>query len=222
VVVVACFGDSITDGTASTLNGDDRWPDVLSRRLHEKFGARVSVVNAGIGGNRVLSPARYSAATPVAGGPSALERFDRDVAGLSGVSTVVWLEGINDLSGGAKADAVIAGMREIVQRSRAAGLKIFGATIVSSLGSATAHGTPEADAERQAINAFVRGAGAFDGVVDFDLATQDPQTGGLRAAFQPNSTTGGPGDRLHPNRAGYQAMGNAVDLALFAPLFGRR
>jgi lysophospholipase L1-like esterase len=113
-------------------------------------------------------------------------------------------------------------MREIVQRGRAAGLKIFGATIVSSLGSATAHGTPEADAERQAINAYIRSAGAFDGVVDFDLATRDPRTGGLRAAFQPNSTTGGPGDRLHPNRAGYQAMGNAVDLGLFAPLFAHR
>ena len=222
VVVVACLGDSITDGTASTLNGDDRWPDVLSRRLHERFGARVSVVNAGIGGNRVASPASYSPAAPVAGGPSALERFDRDVVGLSGVSAVVWLEGINDLSGGAKADAVIAGMREIVSRSRARGVKIFGATIVSSLGSATAHGTPETDAERQAINVFIRSAGAFDGVVDFDLATRDSQTGGLRAAFQPNSTTGGPGDRLHPNRAGYQAMGNAVDLALFAPLFARR
>jgi len=222
VVVVACFGDSITDGTASTLNGDDRWPDVLSRRLHEKYGARVSVVNAGIGGNRVASPARYSTATPVAGGPSALERFDRDVADVSGVSAVIWLEGINDLSGGAKADAVIAGMREIVARGRARGLKIFGGTIVSSLGSATAHGTPEADAERQAINAFIRSAGAFDGVVDFDLATRDPQMGGLRAAFQPNSTIGGPGDRLHPNRAGYLAMGEAVDLGLFAPLFGRR
>ena len=222
VVVVACFGDSITDGTASTLNGDDRWPDVLSRRLHEKYGARVAVVNAGIGGNRVASAARYSTAAPTAGGPSAVERFDRDVADLSGVSAVIWLEGINDLSGGAKADAVIAGMREIVARSRARGLKIFGGTIVSSLGSATAHGTPEADGERQAINAFIRSAGAFDGVVDFDLATRDPQTGGLRAAFQPNSTTGGPGDRLHPNRAGYLAMGTSVDLALFAPLFGRR
>ena len=221
-VVVACFGDSITDGTASTLNGDDRWPDVLSRRLHEKYGARVSVVNAGIGGNRVASPASYSPATPVAGGPSALERFDRDVAGLSGVSAVIWLEGINDLAGGARAEDVIAGMREVVRRSRARGVRIFGATIVSSLGSATAHGTPAADAERQAINAFIRSAGAFDGVVDFDLATRDPQTGGLRAVFQPNSTTGGPGDRLHPNRAGYQAMGNAVDLGLLAPLFFQR
>ena len=78
-VVVACFGDSITDGTASTLNGDDRWPDVLSRRLHAKYGARVSVVNAGIGGNQVLGPAAYSPKTPFAGGPSALDRLERDV-----------------------------------------------------------------------------------------------------------------------------------------------
>ena len=174
-MVVACFGDSITDGTASTLNGDDRWPDVLSRRLHEKYGVRVSVVNAGIGGNRVVSPVTYSTASPVPGGPSALERFDRDVAGLSGLSAVIWLEGINDLAVGTKADAIIAGMREIVSRSRARGLRIFGATIVSSLGSATAHGTPEVDAERQAINAFIRTEGAFDGVVDFDLATRDPR-----------------------------------------------
>jgi lysophospholipase L1-like esterase len=220
-VVVACFGDSITDGTASTLNGDDRWPDVLSRRLHEKFGARVSVVNAGIGGNRVVSPAQYSTASPVPGGPSALERFDRDVAGLSGLSAVIWLEGINDLAGGTKADAIIAGMREVVARSRSRGVRILGATIVSSLGSATAHGTPEVDAERQATNAFIRAEGSFDGVVDFDLATRDPHTGGLRAVFQPNSTTGGPGDRLHPNRAGYQAMAIAVDISLLASLFGR-
>ena len=138
------------------------------------------------------------------------------------MSAVIWLEGINDLAGGTRADAVIAGMREVVQRSRARGLKIFGATIVSSLGSATAHGTPEVDAERQTINTFIRSSGAFDGVVDFDLATRDPQTGGLRAAFQPNSTTGGPGDRLHPNRAGYQAMGNAVDVTVLASLFARR
>jgi lysophospholipase L1-like esterase len=220
-VVIACFGDSITDGTASTLNGDDRWPDVLSRRLHAKYGARVAVVNAGIGGNRVTSPA-YSAARPVAGGPSAVERFERDVASLSGVHAVIWLEGINDLGAGSKADAVIAGMKDVVARGRARGLKMFGATIVSSLGSSTPHGTPEADAERRAINTFIRTPGSFDGVFDFDLATTDPATGGLRAAFQPNSTLGGPGDRLHPNRAGYQAMGNAVDLQLLAPLFERR
>jgi lysophospholipase L1-like esterase len=220
-VSIVCFGDSITDGTASTLNGDDRWPDVLSRRLRAKYGARVSVVNAGIGGNRVTSPP-YSTATPAAGGPSAVERFDRDVASLSGVRAVIWLEGINDVGAGVKADAIIAGMRDVVARGRARGLRMFGATIVSSLGSATAHGTPAADAERQAINVFIRTPGSFDGVFDFDLATRDPATGGLRAAFQPNSTTGGPGDRLHPNRAGYLAMGHAVDLEALAVLFTGR
>ena len=119
-------------------------------------------------------------------------------------------------------DAVIAGMREIVRRSRARGLKIFGATIVSALGSTPTHGTPEVDAERRIINAFVRTPGSFDGVFDFDAATLDVTTGGLRAAFQPNSTIGGAGDRLHPNRAGYLAMGQAVDLAVLAPLFARR
>lgn len=220
-VAIVCFGDSITDGTASTLNGDDRWPDVLSRRLHGKYGNRVSVVNAGIGGNRVASPP-YSTTSPVAGGPSATERFERDVLSLSGVRAVIWLEGINDLGAGSKADAVIAGMKDVVARGRARGIKMFGATIVPSLGSATAHGTPQADAERQAINAFIKTPGSFDGVFDFDLATRDAGTGGLRAVYQPNSTIGGPGDRLHPNRGGYQAMGNAVDLDVLAALFDAR
>ena len=95
--VVVAFGDSITDGTASTLNVDDRWPNALSRRLHERYGNRVSVVNAGIGGNQVVGPAEYSNLKPFAGGPSALQRMSRDVVGLSGVSAVIWLEGITDL-----------------------------------------------------------------------------------------------------------------------------
>jgi lysophospholipase L1-like esterase len=216
--LVACFGDSITDGTASTLNGDDRWPDVLSRRLHAKYGARVSVVNAGIGGNQVLGPAAYSPKAPFAGGPSALDRLQRDVLGLSGLSSIIWLEGINDLTAGATADAVIAGLQDGVKRVRAAGrIRIYAATVTSSLGSAGATGGPDVDARRQAINTFIRTGGIFDGVADFDEATRDPQTGALRAAFQPNSTTGGAGDRLHPNRAGYQAMGQAIDLGWFAP-----
>jgi lysophospholipase L1-like esterase len=213
--VVVCFGDSITDGTASTLNGDDRWPDVLSRRLHAAYGTRVSVVNAGIGGNRIVGPERYAIETPVGGGPSALERLDRDVLGLSGLSAMIWLEGINDLAQGASADAVIAGMREVVRRVRAHGaVRIVGATITSSVGSSTAHGTPDAEARRQAIDTFIRTSGTFDGVADFDAATRDDQTGGLRPTFVPNSTIGGAGDHLHPNRAGYQAMGSAIDLGL--------
>src|SRR5215218_3057605 len=128
---IVCFGDSITDGTGSTLNGDDRWPDVLSRRLQAAYGSRFAVVNAGIGGNRITGPAPYEAKAPFAGGPSALDRLERDVLSLSGVSAVVWLEGINDLSSGSSADAVIAGIREGVQRLRARGLRVVGATVTA-------------------------------------------------------------------------------------------
>ena len=216
--VIACFGDSITDGTASTLNGDDRWPNVLAHRLHATYGNRVTVINAGIGGNQITGPAAYSSSTPFAGGPSALDRLERDVLSLSGVTHIVWLEGINDLSRGATAETVIAGMQELVKRVRAKSkIKIIGATITSAFGSTAAAGTPEVNERRQTINKFIRTSGLFDAVADFDAATIDPQTGTLRAAFQPNSTIGGAGDKLHPNRAGYQAMGNAIDLAVLAP-----
>jgi lysophospholipase L1-like esterase len=217
-VVVCAFGDSITDGTLSTLNGDDRWPDVLSRRLHAAYGDRVSVVNAGIGGNRILTPESYPPPEPFAGGPSALQRLDRDLFGLSGLSAVVLLEGINDISAGASADAIIAGMKELVSRVKSKGIRIVGATITPSLTANGNSGTPDANVRRQAVNAFIRAAGIFDAVADFDAATVDPQTGALREEFVPNSTIGGAGDRLHPNRAGYQAMGSAVDLKLFAPV----
>ena len=213
---IVAFGDSITDGTASTMNGDDRWPDVLARRLD----ARWVVVNAGIGGNQVIGPKEYSPQKPFAGGPSALQRLDRDVLSLSGVKAVIWLEGTNDFSknGNAEADAVIAGMREGVARIRAklTGVKVIGATVTSALGSSNAaHGFELQDEKRKKLNDFIRGGGLFDGVADFDRATTDPQTGGLMAAFIPDNTTGGPGDKLHPNRMGYQAMGMAIDLGLF-------
>lgn len=217
---VVCLGDSITDGTGSTLNGDDRWPDVLSRRLRAAYGARVSVVNAGIGGNRITGPPDYSAEAPFPGGPSALDRLDRDVLGLSGVSAIVWLEGINDLSSGSSAEAVIDGLRQGVARMRARGIRVVGATITSGVGASGAAGTPEVDTRRQTVNRFIRTGGLFDAVADFDLATRDPRTGALRPEFQPGSTIGGPGDRLHPNRAGYQAMAHAVDLTALAPSAG--
>jgi lysophospholipase L1-like esterase len=220
--VVAAFGDSITDGTGSTLNGDDRWPDVLSRRLHERYGDRVSVVNEGIGGNRILGPTIYPSSRPEGGGPGALLRLDRDILGLSGLTAVVWLEGINDLSRGgpppASAEEIIAGLREGVQKLHAKGIKVVGATITSSLRSTNpAAGAADVDARRRKVNEFIRSGGVFDGVADFDAATADPVSGTLREEFQPNSTVGGPGDRLHPNRAGYQAMGNSVDLQLLGP-----
>jgi lysophospholipase L1-like esterase len=216
-VVVCAFGDSITDGTLSTLNGDDRWPDVLSRRLHAAYGNRVSVVNAGIGGNRILTPENYPPPQPFSGGPAALQRLDRDLFGLSGLSAVVLLEGINDISAGASADMIVAGMKELVARVKAKRVKIVGATITPSLGANGNSGTPDANTRRQTLNTFIRTSGLFDAVADFDAATVDSKTGGLREEFVPNSTVGGAGDRLHPNRAGYQAMGNAVDLKVFAP-----
>jgi lysophospholipase L1-like esterase len=210
--VVVCFGDSITDGTGSTLNGDDRWPDVLSRRLHAVPGARIAVVNAGIGGNRITGPREYSTDTPFAGGPAALDRLDRDVLSAAGATDVVWLEGINDLSAGASAEQVIDGLREGVRRLKARGLRVVGATITSALGADGAAGTPDVDRRRQAVNEFIRSGGLFDAVADFDGATRDARTGGLKPAFRPNSTIGGPGDGLHPNRAGYAAMAATVDL----------
>lgn len=220
---IVAFGDSITDGTASTLNGDDRWPDVLSRRVHAAYGNRFSVVNAGIGGNQILGPAQYTALKPFSGGPSALQRLDRDVLSLSSVGAVIWLEGINDFSrnGNATTEAVEGGMKEAVSRMRAAvpGIRVIGATVTSAVGYASA--APGEEEKRQALNQFIRSSGLFDGVADFDKATADPQTGGLRGEFVPESTTGGPGDKLHPNRAGYQAMGKAVDLESLKPKPGR-
>jgi lysophospholipase L1-like esterase len=217
--VIVAFGDSITDGTASTLNGDDRWPDVLSRRVHRAFGDRAVVVNAGIGGNQIAGPASYSATSPVPGGPSAAQRLERDVLSLSGVSTVIWLEGINDLSrlNGGSIDAIMQTMTDVVGRIRAGipGVRVIGGTVISSLRSTNgAYGSPEVNAARQALNTFIRTSKVFDAVVDFDAATIDPATGELRREFVPDSTTGGAGDRLHPNRAGYLAMGEAVDLAM--------
>ena len=219
--VVVAFGDSITDGTASTLNGDDRWPDVLSRRLHAT-GRDVSVVNAGIGGNQVVGPDEYSAAKPFPGGPSALQRLDRDVLSLSGVAAVIWLEGINDLSlnGNRSADDVQRGMQRGVNRIRAKipGVRIVGATLTPALGSTNgAHGSLQQDRERKALNDFIRNSGVFDGVADFDRVTTDPRTGGMRPEFVPDTTTGGAGDKLHPNRLGYLTMGMTVDLNSLLP-----
>ena len=225
--LVVGFGDSITDGTASTLNGDDRWPDVLSRRLHARHGNRIAVVNAGIGGNQVVGPAQYSPQQPFPGGPSALARLQRDVLSLSGVRAVIWLEGINDFSsnGKATAQAVIAGMQKGVARMRAhiPGVRVIGATVTSALGSSSAaHGFAEQDAKRKALNDFIRHSGTFDAVVDFDHATLDTRTGGLKPEFVPDSTTGGPGDKLHPNRLAYQVMGAAIDLDAVLPVRPRQ
>jgi lysophospholipase L1-like esterase len=221
--VIVAFGDSITDGTGTTINGDDRWPDVLSRRLHAAYGDDFVVVNQGIGGNQVVGPAEYTPAKPIPGGPSALSRLDRDVTSLLSVSAVIWLEGINDFgAANATAEAVMEGYTKGVGylRQKMPGVKIFVATLTPALNSTIAsHGRSEVDAKRKALNEFFRTSKIFDGVIDFDKATLDPATGEVKAEYQPNSSIGGPGDKLHPNRAGYAAMGNAIDLA---PLTGRQ
>ena len=132
VGAVICFGDSITDGTDSTLNGDDRWPDVLARRL-VAGSTPMAIVNAGIGGNQVVGPAQYAPDKPFPGGPSALMRLDRDVLALSGVTHVIWMEGINDFStnGNASFETVRDGMKEGVKRMRAKfkGVKVIGGDV---------------------------------------------------------------------------------------------
>ncbi len=226
--VVCAFGDSITDAVFITLNGNDRWSNFLSRRLHEAYGNRVSVVNQGISGNRV--------AAPNGAGPSAVERLDRDVLGLSGLSSVVWLEGINDLAGGSQpTSVVINGYQNIVQRLHNAGVRVVGATILSSFkpdqnftsttsplnvfGVGALYGGPEAFAKVQTVNNYIRTSGLFDGVADFYSATLNPATFGFKPEFSVSSTdlSGNSVDYLHPNRAGMLAMANSIDLTLVAP-----
>ncbi len=225
-VVIAAFGDSITDGTHTTLNENDRWMNDLSRRLHNAYGNRVSIVNEAIGGNRVVPPAAANGTA----GPPATVRLDRDVLGLSGLTHVIWLEGINDLGGRQSPDAIIAGYKDVVGRLHAKGIKVYGATLTSALGMdnpaegwfvgrvATGDNGPGPDAGRKVLNNFIRTGGLFDGVEDFDTATLDPATGNMKAEYVPNSQmTQLPWDYLHPNHAGYLAMAGAVDLAPFRP-----
>jgi lysophospholipase L1-like esterase len=204
---VVTFGDSITDGARSTINTDNRWPDHLSKRLQARSGnAKLAVLNEGIGGNRLLSDSIANF------GINALARFDRDVLAQPGVAYVVVLEGINDI-GNARANPspsaadLIAAEEQIIERAHEHGLKIFGATLTPFEGAA--YYTPEGEAKRQAVNTWIRTSKAYDGVIDFDMATRDPASPGK---FLPLYDSG---DHLHPNDAGYEAMGKAVDLHLF-------
>src|SRR4029077_9454736 len=183
--VIVAFGDSITDGTASTINGDDRWPDVLSRRLHAAYGDDFVVVNQGIGGNQVAGPDDY-ADKPIPGGASALSRLDRDIVRLPGVTSVIWLEGINDFGAAdATAETVIDGYNKGVAalRQKMPGVRIFAATLTPALNSTPTHGRTEVDAKRKALNEFLRSSKIFDGVIDFEKATLDPATSEVKVEF---------------------------------------
>ena len=204
---VVTLGDSITDGTASTLNGNDRWPDVLAARLQGDAAKRNwSVLNVGIGGNRVLHDGT---------GPSALARFDEDVLAQSGVKYMIILESINDIGHAAdpkkpydvvSADDLIAGLTQLAERAHMHGIKVFGATLTPYSGAG--YMSPAGEEIRKAVNKFIRTSSFFDGVIDFEAATMDKTTGAFQAAFDR-------GDHLHPNDAGLEAMGSAVDLKLF-------
>jgi lysophospholipase L1-like esterase len=205
--VVVTLGDSITDGTGSTVDANLRWPDHLARRLRAQRGdANVAVLNAGIGGNRLLSESIPEF------GVNILARFDRDVLAQPGVTHVVVMEGINDI-GSARDDPspsaadLIAAHAQLIERAHAHGLKIYGATLTPFEGAT--YFTETGEAKRQALNAWIRTEHAYDGVIDFDAAVRDPQH---PARFQPVNESG---DHLHPSDAGYLAMGNAIDLTLF-------
>ena len=214
---IVTFGDSITDGSRSTADTNRRWPNILANRLLAERKNHLAVINAGIGGNRILHDG--AGANGPQYGPSALARFERDVLAQPGVEYVIVLEGVNDIGhpGGAapmsedvSAQDMIAGLRQLIERAHERGLKIFCATIMPfTAAPLTASSSPKED-KRQAVNQWIRGRNDFDGVIDFDKTVRDPvQPVQFLAAYDS-------GDHLHPNDAGHKAMGEAVELSLFS------
>jgi lysophospholipase L1-like esterase len=211
---VVALGDSTTDGHAATTNGNDRWPDVLAARLQaSKKTQDVGVSNQGIGGNHLLTDGL---------GPNVLARFDRDVLAPAGVRWLIVFEGVNDLGGLARngevsadqhtalVEKVIAAYEQIIARAHAHGLRVYGATITPYTGSDYYHPGQWSEADRQAVNAWIRAAGHFDAVIDFDAVVRDPaHPEHLLPAFDC-------GDHLHPSPAGYKALGESIPLSLFA------
>ena len=216
---VVVLGDSISDGVGSTPNANRRWPDLFAQRLAARDRHRSwAVVNMGISGNRVLNDGA---------GQSALARFDRDVLSVPGVAYVILFEGVNDLGmsfgqftgpmaevfkslapqNKATGEAMIAGYRQLIERAHAKGLKIFGATIVPYEGAP--YYSPEGEAVRQQINAWIRSGGAFDAVLDFDAVLRDP--GKPTQIATPLQE----GDHLHGSDLGYAAIAQSIDLSLF-------
>ncbi len=199
---VVALGDSITDTAVTTGNANHRWPDDLARRLNALNGKTLSVVNAGLGGNRLLES---RPGQPYYGIP-ALARLDHDVFAQAGVRDVILLEGVNDIGFQATAAQIISADEQIIAQAHEQGLRIFGATITPFGGSII--DSPAAEQTRDAVNHWIMTSHAFDGVIDFAAAVADPANPDMLAPAY-NS-----GDHLHPNDAGCQAMANAINLRL--------
>jgi lysophospholipase L1-like esterase len=217
---IVAFGDSITDGTCSTLDAHDRWEDVLSVRLgfdHNGAGRQArrqreglkAVVNEGIGGNTIT---REGLAPPPDSTPG-LERLERDVLSHHGVTDVVLFMGTNDIRRGATAASVIEGTTSIIKQVKSRGFRIIGATIIPRHNAAAA-GTntgwsPEKTVIRNQVNDWIRAKAPFDAVIDFAQVVRDPSNHDLLVpAFNC-------GDGIHPSPLGYYEMGKAIDLNLF-------
>lgn len=205
---IVAFGDSITDGAWATRDQNARWPDVLARRLQaDKKTADLGVLNLGIGGNRILHDNT---------GPSALARFDRDVIAQAGVKYCIILEAINDIGHAydparpydvVSADDLIAGYVQMIERAHMHGIKVYLATLTPYVGAK--YQSPQGEEVRKTLNNWIRTNKVADGFIDFDKATQDPAH---PDTFLPAYDHG---DHLHPGDAGYKAMGDSIDLALF-------
>jgi lysophospholipase L1-like esterase len=199
---VVFLGDSITDGTATTTDGHDRWHDIAFLRLllGSNGGPTKAFVNEGIGGNRVT-------VTATQGSPAAVQRLDRDVLSRSGISRVVFFEGTNDLNSGlVNADQLIAGMTEIIQRVKAQNLKIVGCTIIPR---SSATWTPQMTEYRHQVNDWIRHGAQFDRVLDFDEVMKDSTNPDIMNPILDF------GDHTHPNPFGYFVLGQSINLSVF-------
>ncbi|MCE4945871.1 SGNH/GDSL hydrolase family protein [Streptomyces sp. VTCC 41912] len=202
---VVAIGDSITDGITSTPGANHRWTDFLADRLRNEPGApRYGVLNAGISGNRLLTDSNRLSPT---NGPSLLSRLDRDALSRTGVKAVVVEIGVNDLFKAPRqldAQKIVAGMREVVRRAHAHGLRVTGSTL-TPFGGHRGY-SRQLNAVREQVNHVIRSGTVYDEVVDFDRTLRDPAHPlRLRPAYDS-------GDHLHPSDTGYRAMADAVDV----------
>jgi len=207
---IVAFGDSITDGTCSTLNAHDRWEDILAQRFALQAPVRHAVINEGIGGNTAVNAPNFD---PPVNSPAGVDRFDRDVLSHPGVMHVILFLGTNDIRRGATADQVIAGLKDMMARARGRGIKVIGATIVprhSVVPGVADTGWNDAKTRvRNRVNDWIRKEAGFDGVLDFDRVVHSSENPDLL------SPAYNCGDGIHPSPIGYFQMGKSIDLRLF-------